>query len=118
MNWDEYSEFVTGLASEYSMKDFNSKLLTGGLGLAGEAGEVADLVKKVVFHGKEWNEDLRQKMILEVGDLGWYLAFICKNVLNVTLQDVIDANVKKLQDRYKTGKFTVKEFTEKENLKQ
>lgn len=117
MNWEEYSEFVTGLASEASMKDFNSKLLTSGLGLSGESGEVVDLVKKIIFHGKPWDEEIRQKLISEYSDIFWYLTFGIKNVLGLELQDIIDFNVSKLQSRYKTGKFTVQEFIEKEKLK-
>ena len=53
MTLDEYCDFVTQMASERSKRDFESKLGTGALGLVGESGEVADVAKKVLFHGME-----------------------------------------------------------------
>ena len=70
---EEYCDWVTALASERSMKDFESKLATGGLGLAGESGEIADLVKKVLFHGMEYTEEVRKKLIKEVEIIIFYI---------------------------------------------
>lgn len=117
MTLEEYCDFVTQLASEHSMKDFNAKLGTGGLGLAGEAGEIADLAKKVLFHGMEWNDEVKAKVKKELGDVMWYAAFVARNVLCMSLEEVIEANVEKLNARYQTGKFTTEEFIAKENLK-
>ncbi len=117
MTLDEYEEFVTGLASEYTMKDFHSKLGTAGLGLGGEGGEVADIAKKVLYHGMEWNEEVRQKVIKELGDVLWYVAFAARNVVNMSFEEIIATNVAKLQARYKTGKFSTAEFMEKERNK-
>ena len=114
---DEYCDFVTGLVSEKSMKDFESKLNTAGLGMAGEAGEVADVAKKVLFHGMEWNEEVRQKFAKEVSDLLWYIAFASRHVLGMTIEEIVDINVKKLKDRYKSGKFSTEEFMIKEEAK-
>lgn len=115
---EQYADFVTQLASKKSMRDFESKLGTGGLGLAGEAGEVADIAKKVLFHdGMEFTPEVREKLIKELGDVMWYVAFTCRNVLEMTLEEVIDRNVTKLMDRYKSGKFSADEFMAKERAK-
>lgn len=114
---EEYCDFVTSLGSEFTMKDFNSKLGTGGLGLAGEAGEVADIAKKVLFHGMEFTDEVKANIKKELGDVMWYVAFTARNVLEITLEEVIDANVAKLKDRYKGGKFSTKEFMDKERKK-
>lgn len=70
--------------------------LTAGLGIAGEAGECADLVKKNLLHGAPRNAE---KMLLELGDVLWYLAMLAARY-GFTLQDVADANVEKLCKRY------------------
>lgn len=110
----EFQEFVKDIASPRSMRDFESQLLTSGLGLAGEAGECADWAKKVVFHGGEFN---REKYILELSDVMWYIAFSA-NMLGITIEEIVEANVQKLRERYKSGKFSVQEFLDKEAQKQ
>ena len=109
---DEYQEFVEGLASEKSKVDFNTRLNLVGLGTGGEAGEVTDYCKKVLFHDVPLDE---KKLIKELGDVIWYVAFAC-NTLGIKLQDVIDANVEKLRDRYPSGKFSVEDCLRKEGL--
>lgn len=73
-----------------------------GLGLAGEAGEFADLVKKHVYHHHPLD---REKAIKELGDVLWYLALGAR-LLNVRLSEVARVNVEKLRARYPQG-FTV-----------
>lgn len=114
---DEYERFVTSLASPESMKDMRARLATGALGLAGEVGEVTDIVKKILFHGMEYTEEVRRKLVSEVGDCMWYIAFMSANVLETSVQEVIDKNVEKLQSRYKSGQFTTEEALAKERLK-
>ena len=99
-----------GLASEASTKDFQCRIATVGLGLGGEGGEIADYIKKVLFHGKEFS---RETLIKELGDVMWYVAFAC-NTLKIDMQEVIDKNAEKLRDRYPQGKFTREDFLKKE----
>lgn len=117
MTLDEYCDFVTKLASKDSMVDFKSKLTTGAMGMAGEAGEVVDIAKKILFHGQPYTDEVRQKLIKELGDEIWYLAFFCRNVLNISIEEVIEANVQKLSARYKSLEFTTEEFMAKEKAK-
>jgi NTP pyrophosphatase (non-canonical NTP hydrolase) len=60
----------------------------------------------MVFQGKPWNDDNREHLIIELGDLMWYVAQACM-ALNVSFDDVIATNVKKLEKRYPEGAFDV-----------
>lgn len=77
-------------------------LALAGMGLTGEAGEVCDLLKKVVFHGKPLDATVRTKLVLEMGDVLWYLAHAA-TTLGVTLDDVANANAAKLRARFPDG---------------
>ena len=68
------------------------------LGLAGEAGEVANKVKKIIRDGKLDKAALKG----EIGDCLWYIAALCRD-LNIDLGDVAKANLEKLQDRKARG---------------
>lgn len=68
------------------------------LGLAAEAGEVANKVKKILRDG---NFD-REAIADEVGDCLWYIAALCRD-LNVDMQDIANNNIKKLKDRQQRG---------------
>jgi|TARA_R100000005_G_C4958201_1_gene175982 NTP pyrophosphatase (non-canonical NTP hydrolase) len=68
------------------------------LGLAAEAGEVANKVKKILRDG---NFD-REAIADEVGDCLWYIAALCRD-LNVDMQDIANNNIKKLKDRQERG---------------
>ena len=74
-------------------------ILNGALGLAGESGEVADLVKKWLFQGHKLEKD---KVIEELGDVAWYLA-IAAEAFDTTLGEVLQRNVDKLAKRYPEG---------------
>ena len=70
-----------------------------GLGIAGEAGEVADIVKKHLYQGHPMDHE---KLLEEVGDVAWYLA-LAATVAGVTLESVLEANIAKLTGRYPDG---------------
>jgi NTP pyrophosphatase (non-canonical NTP hydrolase) len=74
-------------------------VLIWGQGLAGEAGEVCDLLKKVHGHGKPYDGDQLKK---ELGDVLWYLANLA-DAHGFTLSEVAQANVDKLRARYPVG---------------
>lgn len=73
-----------------------------GLGLTGEAGEVADLLKKGIGHGHGVDVDKLKK---ELGDVLWYIGALA-HAYGLSLDDVAWANVSKLKARYPEG-FTV-----------
>lgn len=70
-------------------------------GLAGEAGEIADLIKKMFFHGKDINET-RAKLLLEFGDLLFYLDWL-SDLAGFTLEEIAIANKIKLERRFPNG---------------
>lgn len=117
MDLKEYEEFVIGLMSPASMKSAETRMAVAGLGLGGEGGECADMAKKVLFHGMEFDEENRQKLIKELGDVMFYVTFAAREVCGVSLEDVINQNMDKLRSRYKEGKFSVEEFLQKERGK-
>lgn len=79
--------------------ELNQALTIGGLGIAGEAGEVADHIKKIVFHQHDLD---KAKLAEEMGDVLWYIALLC-NALDISLGDVMAANIRKLEARYPAG---------------
>ena len=117
MDFDEYAEFVIKMMSEQTKKSLRDALATSALGIGGESGEVVDIVKKVLYHGLTFDQEVKEKLVRELGDLFFYVAFLTKYVLGLTIEDVMLANVGKLKDRYKTGTFTEAEFLAKERAK-
>ena len=82
------------------------KLLTAALGLTAESGEFTEVVKKIVFQGKPYNEDNVFHMKRELGDICWYIAQACI-ALDTTFDEIIEMNVDKLKARYPGGEFDV-----------
>ena len=81
-------------------------LMTGSIGLTAEAGELIEIVKKMLFQGKPLTEENLFHMKRELGDIMWYWINTCR-ALNLDPNDVIAENVKKLEARYPGGKFDV-----------
>jgi NTP pyrophosphatase (non-canonical NTP hydrolase) len=121
VDFDRYSHFVDTVTSDTS-KNFVDladrlgeldrqganieRLTTAGVGINAEGGEFLEIIKKMVFQGKPWNEDNREHLIIELGDIMWYVAQACM-ALEVSFDDVIATNVKKLEKRYPEGSFDV-----------
>ncbi|MBP3905770.1 MAG: nucleoside triphosphate pyrophosphohydrolase family protein [Peptostreptococcaceae bacterium] len=80
------------------------------MGLAGEIGEVIDIMKKHIYQGKEL--DITD-VIEEVGDVLWYIANFC-NVNNITMDECMESNIKKLRERFPNG-FTIKDANERKD---
>jgi len=81
-----------------------SLLATAGIGLASEGGEFNEIVKKMLFQGKPFNEDNRFHMKRELGDIIWYWINACR-ALGYDPNEVIAENVTKLEARYPGGSF-------------
>jgi len=77
-------------------------LVNAALGLCGEAGEFADLVKKHRHQGHPLD---RERLSRELGDIAWYLAAGCL-ALDLDLSAVLRANLAKLEARYPGGTFS------------
>lgn len=75
------------------------RLANGALGLAGEAGEVCDDLKKHLFHGHALE---REDLLRELGDVLWYITLLADAVC-CSLDDVAKANIDKLKARYPEG---------------
>ena len=84
--------------------DAGSNLIYPTLGLNGEAGEVADKVKKVIRdRARHFDEEARAEIALELGDVLWYVAQLASE-LGYELDAVADLNLKKLRDRSARGR--------------
>ena len=78
------------------------RVLQAALGLSGEAGEVTDYLKKVIFHKHQLDVDKVRK---ELGDVLWYISEIAL-ALGMGLESIALGNLAKLKDRYKGGQMT------------
>ena len=121
INFNRYEEFVSAVTSEASTNfvDFADRigeldreganierLLTSGVGINAEGGEFLEIIKKMIFQGKPWDEDNKEHLIIELGDVMWYVAQACM-ALDISFDEVIERNVKKLEKRYPGGKFDI-----------
>ena len=118
---DKYALFVDGVTSHPS-KDYQcfiesvsalngkganiERLLTAAVGISAEGGEFMEIVKKIILQGKPWNDDNREHLIIELGDVCWYVMQACM-ALGVSLDEVVEGNVDKLKKRYPGGEFNV-----------
>jgi len=79
-----------------------SRLMTSAIGMLAESGEFAEVMKKILFQGKEMNEENRFHMKRELGDVLWYWIQGCI-ALGYTPEEVMQENIKKLEKRYPDG---------------
>ena len=79
-----------------------ARLLTAGIGMAGECGEFNEIIKKCLFQGKEMDNDRIIHLRSELCDIMWYVAQACI-ALDTDLGDIINMNISKLEDRYPDG---------------
>lgn len=78
------------------------RVLTAAIGISAEGGEFAEIVKKCIFQGKPMDDDAQYHMKRELGDIMWYIAQACI-ALGISLEDVLDTNIQKLEARYPDG---------------
>ena len=96
MTFDQYQKSAQRTSNTVDPDD---KLVNGALGLAGESGEVADLVKKFMFQGHGLNTD---DLLDELGDVLWYISEVAAG-MGETIETVARRNVDKLWRRYPAG---------------
>ncbi|EAC4811665.1 nucleotide pyrophosphohydrolase [Listeria monocytogenes] len=94
MDFKEYQILANRTAATHEQA-----LTNYGLGIAGEAGEVADLIKKYAFHGHDLDKDALTK---ELGDVLWYVSQIAKWA-DISMETVAELNIEKLKLRYPQG---------------
>lgn len=98
MTINDYQQAALRTANTEKLSD--REILTNGvLGLSGESGECADIVKKHLFQGHELDAE---KLANELGDVAWYLA-VTAEAIGLDLETVLQMNVDKLRKRYPDG---------------
>ena len=100
MNLREYQELCKKTAKKFDTDE--KEILTWGLGIAGEAGDVASCIKKTFAHDNDQRQGIREN----IGDAFWYMAMIC-NFFKWDMQQVLEENISKLKKRFPQG-FTLK----------
>lgn len=118
---DKYVQFVGAVTSPASrnttefvdrileLKDQGAdiqRLLTAACGITAEGGEFTEIVKKIAFQGKPYNEDNVYHMKRELGDIMWYIAQACI-ALDISFEEIAQMNFDKLNARYPEGTFSI-----------
>ena len=119
-NFDsKYVKFVSQVTSEESkngvafvnrIRDLEEnsdihRLLTAAVGMSAEGGEFLEIVKKMIFQGKPYNEENVRHLKIELGDVLWYVAQACM-ALDISLDEITDMNIDKLSKRFPDGHFS------------
>lgn len=99
MTFNEFQKGVLRTASTTCMANKENMRLNAVLGMAGESGELVDLIKKEMFQGHPYD---REHFIKEVGDVLFYAA-LAAEALDTTLEEIAIINNRKLWERYPDG---------------
>lgn len=99
MTINEYQLEAMRTAPEFILLSQLQGLTNTALGLCGESGEVADLIKKHLHQGHDLDTE---HMAKELGDVAWYLA-LGATVIGYDLEDILQMNIDKLRARYPDG---------------
>lgn len=102
----QHQEYIARLNELESTGCYITRLDTAISGLIAESGEAMEILKKMKFQGKEWNEDIRFHLKREAGDIIFYWINLCI-ALGYSPEEIIAENIKKLESRYPGGKFDV-----------
>lgn len=100
-NLKDYQELCKLTAKKFETSE--KEILTWGLGIAGEAGDVASCIKKTFSHDNDQRAGIREN----IGDSLWYAAMIC-NFFGWDMQEVLNENIEKLKKRFPNG-FTLQD---------
>ena len=106
MNLKQYQELCKKTAKEFETP--KNEIMTWGLGLTGETGDIAGCIKKTFEHDNDQRAGIKENL----GDTLWYMAMIC-NFFNWDLEEVLNQNIEKLKARYPKGKFTIEDAKRK-----
>lgn len=97
VDFEQYQNEMRRTASDIKYNSDN--LALGALGITGEAGEVADYIKKILYHNHEMSVE---KLALELGDVLWYISYL-SSVIGYDLDEIAQMNINKLKKRYPDG---------------
>lgn len=97
MKFTEYQKCAIVTKKQWDNKDL--ELADCGLGLTGEAGEVADMLKKHISGTKPLDEERLGKLKYEIGDVMWYIAALC-DALEFDMGELATINIEKLRKRH------------------
>ena len=116
---EQYGKFVSSITSKPStnyedlidrLNELNQlgvnvpKLMTSYTGICAEAGEYAEVVKKIIFQSKPYTEDNVFHMRREIGDILFYISMACE-ALGFSMDEAIKMNIEKLSARYPSRTF-------------
>ena len=99
-NLKDYQKLCKRTAKRFPNKE--KEILTWGLGVAGEVGDIAGCIKKTFAHNNDQRDGIRENL----GDMMWYASMIC-NYFGWDFDEILKENIKKLEKRYPQG-FAVK----------
>ena len=127
--FNDYAKFVVSTTSDESLSTLKlaerllklqthtetqwSQLLTASIGMQAESGEFSEIIKKIIFQGKEFNDAERFHLKRELGDVLWYWVQGC-TALGYTPQQVMEENINKLESRYPNGFEAIRSEVRKE----
>ena len=127
--FNDYAKFVVSTTSDESLSTLKlaerllklqthtetewSQLLTASIGMQAESGGLSEIIKKIIFQGKEFNEAERFHLKRELGDVLWYWVQGC-TALGYTPQEVMEENINKLESRYPNGFEAIRSEVRKE----
>lgn len=92
----EYQELCKKTSQKFDDKE--KEIMTWGLGMSGEAGDVAGCIKKTISHKNDQKAGIREN----IGDTLWYMAMIC-NYFDWDFEEILGENIEKLAKRYPEG---------------
>ena len=101
MNLKEYQKLAKLTAKKFDNPEI--EISTWGLGVTGEAGDIASCIKKTFAHKNDVKEGIKEN----IGDMFWYTAMIC-NFFNWDMEEILRQNIEKLKKRYPQG-FTIED---------
>jgi NTP pyrophosphatase (non-canonical NTP hydrolase) len=107
---EDYQKFVRTIMRPD--KNPNMELCNWGLGITGEAADVASCIKKTVFHENDKTEGIRENL----GDTLWYIGAIC-NHFGWKLEDIFKENQEKLSARFKDGNYKLEHIQRKGEMR-
>jgi NTP pyrophosphatase (non-canonical NTP hydrolase) len=99
LSFSEYQVLAMRTRSKTYTPGDKTSLLVSALGLCGEAGELAELLKKNIAQGHSLPDD---NIVQELGDIMWYLAHACE-CFGYPMEVVAETNIKKLKARFPDG---------------